>query len=207
MSLRRVQLLLQEGRCRVGEGGLLCTDRDEELAANVRLLRSHAMTSGTWDRHSGRTDTYDVVGLGFNYRLDEPRAALGLSRLERLDDEIAKRRAIVRSYREQLADTPGLELPWEEPAVERSSHFAFPVLLSDRESRDRFRDELKADGVQTTWYPALHTFTECRHLAPAGGLPGAEQAAARHCALPLSSTMDEAAVAIVVEAVHKALAH
>jgi dTDP-4-amino-4,6-dideoxygalactose transaminase len=190
----------------VGEGGMVTT-ADEELAANVRLLRSHAMTSGTWDRHSGRTDTYDVVGLGFNYRIDEPRAALGLSRLGRLDSDIAKRRAIVRSYREQLADIPGLELPWDESAVERSSHFAFPVLLADREARDRFRDDLKDNGVQTTWYPALHTFTECRNLAPAGGLPGAEQAAARHCALPLSSTMDEAAVTIVVEAVNQALAH
>lgn len=190
----------------VGEGGMVTT-ADEELAGRVRLLRSHAMTSGTWDRHSGRTDTYDVVGLGFNYRIDEPRAALGLSRLGRLDDDIAKRRAIVRSYREQLADVPGLELPWDAPAVERSSHFAFPVLLADREARDRFRDELKDAGVQTTWYPALHTFTECRHLAPAGGLPGAEQAAARHCALPLSSTMDEAAVTLVVEAVQRALAH
>src|SRR5580700_6056540 len=115
----------------VGEGGMVTT-ADDELAANVRLLRSHAMTSGTWDRHSGRTDTYDVVGLGFNYRIDEPRAALGLSRLRRLDDDIAKRRAIVRSYREQLADVPGLELPWEDLAVRRSSHFAFPVLLADR---------------------------------------------------------------------------
>ncbi|HTD07470.1 MAG TPA: DegT/DnrJ/EryC1/StrS family aminotransferase [Solirubrobacteraceae bacterium] len=190
----------------VGEGGMVTT-ADDELAAKVRLLRSHAMTSGTWDRHSGRTDTYDVVGLGFNYRIDEPRAALGLSRLGRLDSDIAKRRAIVRSYREQLADIPGLELPWDESAVERSSHFAFPVLLADREARDRFRADLKDNGVQTTWYPALHTFTECQHLAPAGGLPGAEQAAARHCALPLSSTMDEAAVAIVVEAVNQALTH
>ena len=190
----------------VGEGGMVTT-ADEELAAKVRLLRSHAMTSGTWDRHSGRTDTYDVVGLGFNYRIDEPRAALGLSRLGRLNSDIAKRRAIVRSYREQLADIPGLELPWDDSAVERSSHFAFPVLLADREARDRFRDDLKDNGVQTTWYPALHSFTECQQLAPAGGLPGAEQAAARHCALPLSSTMDEAAVAIVVEVVKQALTH
>jgi dTDP-4-amino-4,6-dideoxygalactose transaminase len=189
----------------VGEGGMVTT-ADEELAARVRLLRSHAMTSGTWDRHSGRTDTYDVVGLGFNYRIDEPRAALGLSRLERLDGDIDKRREIVRAYRARLAGIPGLELPWDELAVERSSHFAFPVLLGDRAARDRFRDELKDDGVQTTWYPALHTFTECQHLTPAGGLPGAEEAAARHCALPLSSTMDEAAVEIVVEAVTKALA-
>jgi dTDP-4-amino-4,6-dideoxygalactose transaminase len=189
----------------VGEGGMVTT-ADDELAASVRLARSHAMTSGTWDRHSGRTDTYDVVGLGFNYRIDEPRAALGLSRLERLDADIAKRHAVVGAYREALADVPGLELPWEETAVRRSSHFAFPVLLADRDARDRFRAKLKDDGVQTTWYPALHTFTECRHLAPAGGLPGAEEAAARHCALPLSSTMDETSIEIVVEAVRNALA-
>ena len=67
------------------------------------------------------------------------------------------------------------------------------------------RDELKAEGVQTTWYPALHTFSECRELAPAGGLPRAEQAAERHCALPLSSTMDQESVAIVVAAVRGAL--
>jgi dTDP-4-amino-4,6-dideoxygalactose transaminase len=190
----------------VGEGGMVTT-ADDELAASVRLARSHAMTSGTWDRHSGRTDTYDVVGLGFNYRIDEPRAALGLSRLARLDGDIAKRRAIVHTYRELLADIPGLELPWDEIAVRRSSHFAFPVLLADRGARDRFRDALKDDGVQTTWYPALHTFTECRQLSPPGGLPGAEQAAARHCALPLSSTMDEESIEIVVDAVRKALAH
>jgi dTDP-4-amino-4,6-dideoxygalactose transaminase len=188
----------------VGEGGMVTT-ADDELAASVRLLRSHAMTSGTWERHSGRTDTYDVVGVGFNYRIDEPRAALGLSRLQRLEHDIAKRRALVRSYRERLAEIPGVELPWDETAVERSSHFAFPVLLADRDARDRFRDRLKADGVQTTWYPALHSFTECRHLAPSGGLPGAEEAAARHCALPLSSTMDEAAVELVTEAVRRAL--
>ena len=56
--------------------------------------------------------------------------------------------------------------PSDEQAVERSSHFAFPVLLADRARRDRFRDGLKANGIQTTWYPALHTFTEYRRFAP-----------------------------------------
>ena len=154
----------------VGEGGMVTT-ADDELAASVRLLRSHAMTSGTWERHSGRTDTYDVVGVGYNYRIDEPRAALGLSRLQRLEADIDRRRALVRSYRERLAGIPGLEIPLDETAVARSSHFAFPVLLADREARDRFRDRLKDDGMQTTWYPALHSFTECRQLAPAGDCP------------------------------------
>jgi dTDP-4-amino-4,6-dideoxygalactose transaminase len=188
----------------VGEGGMVTTAA-EELAERVRLFRSHAMTSSTWDRHRGHDPAYDVVDIGFNYRLDEPRAALGLSRLGRLQESIAARRAVVRAYRERLLDVPGIELVFDEQAVARASHFAFPVLLADRPTRDRFRDELKANGIQTTWYPALHTFTEYRRYAPAEGLPGALTAADRHCALPLSSTMDEAAVDTVVEAVRAAL--
>jgi dTDP-4-amino-4,6-dideoxygalactose transaminase len=188
----------------VGEGGMV-TSADERLADRVRLFRSHAMTSSTWDRHRGHDPAYDVVDIGFNYRLDEPRAALGLSRLARLSDSIASRRASVRAYRERLAEVDGIELPFDEQAVERSSHFAFPVLLADRQARDRFRDELKAGGIQTTWYPALHTFTEYRRFAPADGLARASEAADRHCALPLSSTMDESEVDTVVDAVRAAL--
>ena len=98
----------------VGEGGLLCTD-DDEVAAFVRSRRSHAMTSGTWDRHSGRTDTYDVVGLGFNYRLDEPRAALLLSRLGRLEQEIARRRELTLRYRGCSRSSRGSSCPSRTP--------------------------------------------------------------------------------------------
>jgi dTDP-4-amino-4,6-dideoxygalactose transaminase len=189
----------------VGEGGMV-TSADEQLAERVRLFRSHAMTSSTWDRHRGHDPAYDVVDIGFNYRLDEPRAALGLSRLARLAQSIAARRATVRAYRERLAQIPGVEVPFGDDAVELSSHFAFPVLLADRHTRDRFRDELKASGIQTTWYPALHTFTEYRRFAPPGGLARALEAADRHCALPLSSTMDESQVDTVVAAVRAALA-
>jgi dTDP-4-amino-4,6-dideoxygalactose transaminase len=80
------------------------------------------------------------------------------------------------------------------------------VLLKDRQARDRFREELKSSGIQTTWYPALHTFTEYRRYAPADGLPRALETADRHCALPLSATMDETAVETVVEAVREAVA-
>jgi dTDP-4-amino-4,6-dideoxygalactose transaminase len=79
------------------------------------------------------------------------------------------------------------------------------VLLPDRESRDRFRDSLKADGIQTTWYPALHSFTDYKQFTPDGGLPVAAEAADRHCALPLSATMDLDAVDMVVEAVRSAV--
>jgi dTDP-4-amino-4,6-dideoxygalactose transaminase len=143
------------------------------------------------------------VDVGFNFRLDEPRAALGMSRLQRLQDGIAARRATVRAYRERLHDVPGVEVPFDDEAVERSSHFAFAVLLEDRQTRDRFREELKSKGIQTTWYPALHTFSDYRGYAPADGLPHALETADRHCALPLSSTMDETAVDTVVEVVRE----
>lgn len=188
----------------VGEGGMVSTD-DEQLAKRVRLLRSHALTSGTWDRHRGHDPAYDVVDIGFNFRLDEPRAALGLSRLARLEEDIAKRRAIARAYRERLNGVPGLEIPWGDLAVERSTHFAFPVLLPDRSARDRFREDLRDRGVQTTWYPALQTFTEYRDTVAAGDLSRAAEVSDRHCVVPLSSTMDGAAVEIVVEAVESSL--
>jgi len=188
----------------VGEGGMV-TSASEELAERVRLLRSHAMTSSTWDRHRGHDPAYDIVDIGYNYRLDEPRAALGLSRLSRLAEAIEARREIVRAYRERLADVPGIELCFDEQAVERTSHFAFPVLLADRYTRDDFRDRLKRAGIQTTWYPALHTFTEYSRFAPPGGLPQAAEAGDRHCALPLSATMTGEDVEFVVDAVRAAL--
>ena len=86
----------------IGEGGALSTDSDE-VAQTARLLRSQAMTSGTMDRHVGRATTYDVSELGFNYRMDEPRAALLLSRFARLPGEIANRRRLTHLYRERLA--------------------------------------------------------------------------------------------------------
>jgi dTDP-4-amino-4,6-dideoxygalactose transaminase len=188
----------------LGEGGAVAT-ADEALAARVRSLRSHSMTSGTWDRHTGHEDSYDVVDIGFNYRMDEARAALGSSRLPRLSEDIAGRRAVVRGYRERLADLPGLELTWDDAAVERASHFAFLVLLRDREARDAFRAGLRERGVQTTWYPALHAFTEYAARAPWGTLPHAEAVSERHCALPMASTLSERDLDVVAEAARAAL--
>jgi dTDP-4-amino-4,6-dideoxygalactose transaminase len=187
----------------VGEGGMVITD-SEDLAQKVRSLRSHAMTSGTWDRHRGHHESYDVVDVGYNFRLDEPRSALGLSRLARLDEDIAARRAAAREYRARIGGLPGLELPYDDEAVERGSHFAFAVLLEDRAARDAFRSALGEQGVQTTWYPALHSLTAYRARAEAH--PQATALADRHCALPMSPTLAGASMDRVVEAVQAALA-
>jgi dTDP-4-amino-4,6-dideoxygalactose transaminase len=189
----------------IGEGGMVLT-ADEELAARVRQLRSHAMTSGTWDRHHGHEDSYDVVDIGFNFRLDEPRAALGLSRLPRVAAGIEHRRAVVRDYRERLRDVAGITLMWDDATVRDASHFAFPVLFDSEQARLHARDVAAARGVQTTHYPVLHQLTEYAPFAPMGSLPHAEEAAARHLALPLSAHTTPAQVDVVVDAVRAAVA-
>jgi dTDP-4-amino-4,6-dideoxygalactose transaminase len=188
----------------LGEGGMVLT-ADEELARRVRLLRSHAMTSGTWDRHRGHEDSYDVVDIGFNFRLDEPRAALGLSRLPRVTAAIDHRRAVVREYRERLGALDGVTLMWDHAAVESGSHFAFPILFESGEARAAVRTGLTARGIQTTRYQVLHALTEYAPYAPMGSLPNAEAAADRHLALPLSSHTKPEEIELVVDAVSQAI--
>ena len=180
----------------VGEGGAVTTD-DDDLAASVRSLRSHAMTSVTWERHRGHGLGYDITDVGFNYRIDEPRAALALSRLERLGEDIEARRRVARAYREQLSGVEGLEIPFDDEQVERSSHFAFPVLVRDGETRNRVRSELRERGVQTTFYPPLHTLSEYRDRGDDAGLPIAAAIGERHLALPIHNLLDAGQVELV----------
>jgi dTDP-4-amino-4,6-dideoxygalactose transaminase len=173
----------------VGEGGLLCTDSDE-VAALARSRRSHAMTSGTWDRHRGRTDTYDVVQLGYNYRLDEPRAALLLSRLERLEQDIARRRELTLRYRGLLAQIPGLIVPYADSDVPGSSCYVMPVLLERDGGQSEVARRMRERGIQTSiFYPAVHRFSAYRERFPDVTLPITELAAHTELTLPLFGHM------------------
>jgi dTDP-4-amino-4,6-dideoxygalactose transaminase len=167
-----------------GEGGALATD-DEEVAALVRSRRSHAMTSGTWDRHRGHAAGYDVVGVGYNYRMDEPRATLLSARRKGLEADIESRRRLVRRYRERLAGLPGVIVPYSDDEVGRSSCYVMPVLLEDPALRDPLREWLSDRRIQTSvLYPAVHEFSEYASL-PAGGLPRSELVARSEVTLPL----------------------
>lgn len=189
----------------VAEGGMVVA-RDEAVNARIRSLRSHAMTSGTWDRHRGHESSYDIVDVGYNFRMDEPRAALGLSRLTRLDEDLASRRASVRAYREALAGVDGIELMWDEQAVGRSTHAAFGVLVDGGvEARDAVRETLRAQGVQTTVYPALSRLSDLSRFTGPDGLPNAEACADGHCMLPLSSQLAQSDLERVVAALRTAV--
>jgi|HubBroStandDraft_4_1064222.scaffolds.fasta_scaffold06962_3 dTDP-4-amino-4,6-dideoxygalactose transaminase len=190
----------------VGEGGLLCTDSDE-IAAFVRSRRSHAMTSGTWDRHRGRTDTYDVTGLGFNYRLDEPRAALLLSRLERLEVDIARRRELTLRYRGLLGQVDGIIVPFEDADIPTSSCYVMPIMLERDGTQAEVSRRLRELGIQTSiFYPSIHRFTAYRERFPNLSLPITELASRTELTLPFYPHMTNDDQDRVVTALAKVVA-
>jgi dTDP-4-amino-4,6-dideoxygalactose transaminase len=166
----------------VGEGGVVTTT-DPDAAARVRLLRSHAMTSGTWDRHRGHADTYDVVDVGFNFRLDEPRAALATSRLVHLREDLEARRRTALAWRAALEGVDGVTPCFGREDDASSAHGAFGVLFDDATARDRALDALTAAGIRARALPAY------------ADLPRAAEAARRTIALALDPAVDGAAIA------------
>jgi dTDP-4-amino-4,6-dideoxygalactose transaminase len=188
----------------VGEGGMAVTD-DAALAERMRLLRSHGMTTLTWDRHRGHATSYDVMELGYNYRIDEPRAVLARVRLERLDDENGHRRALDARYRKHLSGVDRLNL-LEPPTPKLScSHHLFAVVLDEGVDREAFRGALAERGVQTSLhYPPAHHFSIYRDGAPE--LPVTDEYAARAVTLPMFAHMTHDQLDLVVEATREALA-
>jgi dTDP-4-amino-4,6-dideoxygalactose transaminase len=186
----------------VGEGGMVVTD-DDAVAARMRLLRSHGMTTLTWDRHRGHASAYDVVELGFNYRIDEPRAALGRRRLARLDDDNARRAELDARYREHLAGADGLVPALAPVDGARLAHHLFTVVLDEGVDRTRFRETLATRGVQTSvHYPPAHRFSI--HATDAE-LPVTDAYGERAVTLPMFATMTNDQQNEVVEAIRAAL--
>jgi len=186
----------------VGEGGMVLTD-DDAVAARMRLLRSHGMTTLTWDRHRGHASAYDVVELGFNYRIDEPRAALGRRRLARLDDDNVRRAEIDARYRELLAGVDGLVAALAPIEGVRLAHHLFTIVLDEGVDRARFRETLAVRGVQTSvHYPPAHRFSI--HATEAE-LPVTDAYGERAVTLPMFATMTVDQQNEVVEAVRAAL--
>jgi dTDP-4-amino-4,6-dideoxygalactose transaminase len=190
----------------IGEGGLLATN-DDSLAARARQLRSHAMTSTTWDRHLGHADSYDVVDIGFNYRMDEARAALAQARLSRLEEEVRRRRELTRTYRQRLKDLPGLIVPFTDEDVACSSCYVMPIMLADAARRFGLRRRLQeAHGVQTSiLYPPVHEFSAYRRRFPRLSLPRTEQAGRSEVTIPLYPHMTVTEQDRVVRAIEDGL--
>lgn len=188
-----------------GEGGMVVTNRDD-LAEKLRLMRSHGMTSLTWDRHQGHAYTYDVVELGYNYRIDEIRAALGRVQLGKLVANNARRGQITRRYWESLADLD-LALPFKDTPLEcQPAYHIFPILLPSVVDRFALIDQMRAARIQTSiHYPPIHTFQYYRQRYPGIQLPITDALASRQLTLPLYPDLTEAQINWVVDSLHGAM--
>ncbi len=186
------------------EGGMVVA-RDESVLAKIRQMRSHGITSGTVQRLSDHAVTYDVTMLGYNYRMDDLRAAVGLVQLKNLKRWNGKRQALSEAYRRLLAQhCPGVAMPFSQPRL--SSHHILPVLLPDGTDRKRVVDRLWSAGIQTSMhYPPIHEFSWYRAHFPSSSLPQTEEFCRRELTLPLHPKLTDRDVQFVVRSLAAAL--
>ncbi len=190
-----------------GEGGMVVTNSDE-LASRLGLLRSHGMTTLTWDRHQGRASEYDVVMLGYNYRLDEIRSAIGLVQLSKLENNNEQRRKLSHVYHAALNEMlPEIELPFKDYRGKNAAHL-LPVLLPAAANRKQVMEFLKSRGIQTSiHYPPIHLFSIYQTFSSQNkrSLPVTEEVGRRELTLPLYPAMTPDDVALVVTTLREAL--
>jgi len=189
-----------------GEGGMVVTD-DESISQKIHLLRSHGMTTMTWDRHKGHAWSYDVVELGYNYRIDEIRSALGVVQLRKLEKNNARRRQLTQLYHETLQEVvPQITLPFgTHPGI--SAAHLMPVLLPHSTNRANFMERLKSHGIQTSiHYPPIHLFSAYQDSQKNNGsLSITEDIAAREVTLPLYPTMSDKDIITIAQAMRESL--
>lgn len=171
-----------------GEGGMLVT-HDPALRDRARLLRSHGMTTMSYQRASGHSTAYDVIEHGYNYRMDDLRAAIGTVQLGKLRSDLGRRADVRKMYIEKLVGHRSVQVPFADHDG-FVSNYIFPVLLpgADAGRRDRVRERLAAAGIQTSMhYPPVHRFST--YLPFTRSLPVTEQCADRLLTLPMYASL------------------
>lgn len=188
-----------------GEGGMIVT-RHKDIGDKIKLLRSHGMTTMSYERDKGHATMYDVVELGYNYRLEDIRASIAVVQMEKLQGDLEKRKEIRNLYLEQLKACPGLILPFCD-YQEFASNYIMPIVLkdSDHMERDKIRQYLNERGIQTSvHYPAVHRFSIYED-AHRGDLSNTEYIADCEISLPMYSRLTEEEVIYVCDMLKEAL--
>jgi dTDP-4-amino-4,6-dideoxygalactose transaminase len=168
--------------------------QDGELAERARRMRSHGMTTLSYERAQGHATRYDVLEVGYNYRLDDIRAAIALVQLDKLSPDIEQRARVRQWYIDRLAQDPRLTIPYLNHQ-HRSSHYIMPVVINDggEERRDSIRKILADNSIQTSvHYPAVHHFASYR--SPVTTLPQTELIVDHEITLPMFAALTSAQV-------------
>jgi UDP-4-amino-4,6-dideoxy-N-acetyl-beta-L-altrosamine transaminase len=194
-----------------GEGGMVTTDRGD-FAESLRRFRNHGISSDARQRQSAGQWHYEMVLLGFNYRLTDLACALGLSQLHKLDANLARRREIAARYADAFCGLPEVMPPAVRVAVNPAWHL-YPIrLVLEKLTADRaqvFR-ALRAEniGVNVHYIPVhMHPYYRDRFGYAGGEFPVAEDAYERLISLPMFHGMSDQDVDDVIQAVSKVVAH
>lgn len=181
-----------------GEGGMIVTS-NSDLYERAKLLRSHGMTSLSYERSKGHNAGYDVHGIGYNYRLDDIRASIGLVQLSKLKRDLLKRKRVRERYLKKLSRSKKITIPFRD-RKEFVSNYIFTVVLrnSDREKRDYVRSRLYEKGIQTSvHYPAVHRLSSYKKYKVS--LPVTEYVSENEITLPMFSGLKNDEVDYVSE--------
>lgn len=187
-----------------GEGGMITTS-DPELAGTMRRLRTHSMSAPAEARHAANdviVESYDA--LGYNYRLTDIQAAIGIVQMRRLPAMLARRRALAERYGSLLAGLPGLLLPVEPEPGQHTFQSYMVVIDGERPMLDIMRALLRKGVTTRRAVMACHlepAYRESRLRVP---LPVTERVAARGLILPLYPEMTHAEQDLVVDALRQA---
>lgn len=179
-----------------GEGGMIVTG-DSDLENKIRLLRSHGMTTMSYQRAKGHATAYDVVELGYNFRMDDIRASIGIAQLKKLKDDLVERQKVRADYVKCLSETSGVIVPFRDN-TEFASNYIMPVVLknSTAEKRDEVREKLHQAGIQTSvHYPAIHRFSIYKNCK--ADLPETEYITDNEITLPMYASLSSDDVAFI----------
>ena len=194
-----------------GEGGMVATN-DAKFAETLLRFRNHGISSDARQRQSAGQWHYEMVLLGFNYRLPDIGCALGIQQLKKLDANLARRREIAARYTEAFREIPGVVSPAVRPETNPAWHL-YPIRLDLKKltvDRAEVFRALRAEniGVNVHYIPVhLHPYYRERFGYKGGEFPIAENAYERLISLPMFHGMSDQDVDDVVEAVSKIAAH
>ena len=163
------------------------------------------MTSLSYERAKGHSTSYDVIELGYNYRLDDIRSAIGLVQLSKLKDDLQKRTEVRKWYIEELSNVEEITIPFKDYPY-FSSNYIFPIVLrnSSAEKREYIRNKLAVAGIQTSvHYPAVHKFSIYRQFST--NLPITEYVSENLITLPMYSKLSNENVKFISKSLIKSL--
>jgi len=187
-----------------GEGGMIVTN-NKAVFERIKNLRSHGMTTVSYDRAKGHATSYDITDLGYNYRMDDIRASLGLTQIKKLLPDLKRRAEIRDLYISELKSIEEIIIPFEKNTG-FVSNYIFPIVLKDSNAikRDRLRNILKDRFIQTSiHYPPVHLFSIYGYKN--GSLPVTENVGDNEITLPMYGNLSDENVHYITESIKKGL--